>query len=150
MVLSRRNLLTFGPALLIAGKSPIQGQQGKTGQGRGAYLTRANFEAVVNSSFEVHSASGQSSFLVLTSVENLTNAQDPSIANFAVPPRRAVSGPNTDAFALRFYAAGATLGQGTYGVKHETLGAFDLFIVPSGTSGYVAVFNRLMGPRPRM
>lgn len=123
----------------------------KTGQGDGAYLTRANFEAVVNSSFEVHSAPGQSAFLVLTSVKSLANSQDPGIANFAVPPRRPASAPNTDAFALHFYnAAGTTLGQGTYGMKHETLGAFDLFIVPSGASGYVAVFNRLMGPRPRI
>jgi hypothetical protein len=139
----------MGSALVAASGTAIQGSQGDTAQSRTASLTRADFESVVNSSFEIRSESGDRNFLVLASVEGVNQAEVVSEANFAVsPPRRRTSPPRTEAFTLNFYGTGPKLLQNTYTLAHQSLGTFDLFIVPSGNS-YAAVFNRLVGPRSR-
>jgi hypothetical protein len=123
---------------------------GDTTLGRTASLSKADFEAVVNSSFEVRSASGDRSFLVLANVEGLNPDETVSEANFAVrPPRRRAPAPRTEAFALTFFGTGPELLQNTYALTHQSLGTFDLFIVPSVNS-YVAVFNRLLGPASKL
>jgi hypothetical protein len=150
MVLSRRKLFAMGSALVAASSTAIQGSQGDAGKSSTASLTRANFEAVVNSSFEIQTASGDRNFLVLASVDDFNNSEPVSEANFAVrPSRRTTPTPRTEAFALNFYGTGPKLLQNTYTVTHATLGAFDLFLVPSGNS-YVALFNRLVGRAGRV
>ena len=136
-------------ALVAASSTAIQGSQGDPAQSGTASLTRAGFEGVLNSSFEFRSASGDRNFLILTGVEDFQYAAPVSEANFAVrPPRRHSIVPRTETFALNFFGTGTNLLQGTYTVSHASLGTFDLFIVPSGNS-YCAVFNRLVGQRPR-
>ena len=56
--------------------------------------------------------------------------------------------PRGESFSLIFRApAGPALDQGTYGMEHERLGAFDLFVVPKPADHqgcYLeAVFNRI-------
>jgi hypothetical protein len=150
MVLSRRKLFAMGSALFAASSTAIQGAQGDARERRTASLTRADFEAAVNSGFEVLSASGDRNFLVLTKVESPNQAETVSEANFAVRlPRRNRPTPRTESFALNFYGSGPKLPQDTYTLTHASLGTFNLFIVPSGNS-YVAVFNRLVGPGSRV
>lgn len=72
----------------------------------------------------------------------------------AVDDLRESPSPQDDAkgiehFALRFEGPSSLpLSQGTYSVKHDTLGKFKLFIVPSGDGqsglSYTAIFNRLV------
>jgi hypothetical protein len=146
MVLSRRKLFMIGGSALVAvSNNAIQGSQGDTGQGGTVFLTRARFEALVNSGFEVRTASGDRNYLVLASVEDLKIAEPVSEANIAVrAPRPSAAAPRTETFALHFYGSGPKLPQDTYKVTQASLGTFDLFIVPSGNS-YLAVFNRLVG-----
>jgi hypothetical protein len=146
MVLSRRKLFMIGGSALVAvSNNAIQGSQGDTGQGRTASLTRADFEAVINSSFELRSASGDRNFLVLASIKDFNQTQTGSEGSLAVrPPRQRMPLPRTEAFALKFFGTGPKLPQATYSVTHGTLGTFDLFVVPSGDSSYMAVFNRLV------
>jgi hypothetical protein len=100
----------MGSALIAASNTVIQGSQENTTLGRTASLTKADFEAVVNSSFEVRSASGDRNFLVLASVEGLNPDETISEANFAVrPPRRRIPTPRTEAFALNFFGTGPKL-----------------------------------------
>jgi hypothetical protein len=141
----------MGSALVVASSNAIQGSQGDPGQSRTATLAKADFEAAINSSFELRSASGDRSYLVLASVSEFNQTQTASAANFAVrPPRQRTPSPRTEAFALTFFGTGPKLAQATYSVHHGSLGTFDLFIVPSGDSSYVAVFNRLVGQKPRV
>jgi hypothetical protein len=137
-------------ALVATSGTTIQGSQGDAGQSRTASLTRADFEGAVNSSFEVRLSSGDRNFLVLASVADCDSVKAVSEANFAVPaPHHRTPAPRTEAFALNFYGTGPKLPQDTYTVIHQSLGTFDIFIVPSGNS-YVAVFNRLVGPASRV
>ncbi len=59
--------------------------------------------------------------------------------------------PHQERFAIIFQGPLVPfLGQGTYSFTHESMGAFDLFIVPIGQDSksirYEAVFNRLIKP----
>jgi hypothetical protein len=152
MVLSRRRLFVIGGSALVAvSNNAIQGSQGDTGQSRTASLTRADFEAVINSSFELRSASGDRNYLVLASIKDLSGTPTGPEPNFVVrPPRQRVPSPRTEAFALKFFGTGPKLPQATYSVTHGTLGTFELFVVPSGDSSYMAVFNRLVGRTGRV
>ena len=56
--------------------------------------------------------------------------------------------PRTEQFSLIFRGPSALyLAQGIYHIEHDTLGAFDLFLVPVGPDDaglcYESVFNRL-------
>ena len=149
MVLSRRNLLSFGPSLLAAAHLTNQSARAST-QFAVSGSSAGTFEGLVNSSFAVHLPNGERAFLVLTSVEKPNNSPVVDVAGMAVPPPRHRNPvPRTDVFTLNFFTTGATFRQGTYQVEHATLGSFDLFLVPSGNTGYAAPFNRLLGPERR-
>lgn len=95
-------------------------------------LTLDDFAAHVNTSFRVHGAHGPVDVL-------LTRATPLGAARVAA--RRS--------FSLLFEGSpGSPLAQGTYKLQHAALGAFDLFVVPTGLAGdaprYEAVFNRTL------
>ncbi len=57
--------------------------------------------------------------------------------------------PRQEAFSLLFHGpAERFIQQGTYKLRHEKLGEFDLFLVPVGNNNggfqYEAIFNRLI------
>jgi hypothetical protein len=150
MAVSRRHLLGFAPAFLAATTTPTAFAQESHAAERTAGLTREGFAKLVNSSFTVQLATGTHAYLVLGSVEDLNRKADSDESAMAVPPpRRRSFTPQTDSFALHFYGAGAGLSQQTYTVEHDSLGRFELFLVPSGPSSYTATFNRLVGPGSR-
>jgi hypothetical protein len=98
-------------------------------------LTRADFAPLVGSRFRFRTPDGRRVTAVLAAVSDRR-------------PSRDVRG---ECFALRFRAraARAMLAQDTYGVQHDALGTFALFIVPMGAERgrayYEAVVNRVHG-----
>lgn len=114
-----------------------------------ASLSRQTFETYVNTSFEAVADNGESTWLTLTSVDDLTSqTAEMNVAVWGalpVPPRLAP--PRLDVFALNFYGPPGSLTQATYTITHATLGTFPLLLVPAGYSSYAAIINRLVGPQ---
>jgi hypothetical protein len=112
-----------------------------------AHLDRESFVSAIDSAF--HAQAGADSFwLRLLAVNDLPGAPPANPGNFAVLNKQVAkdSAVQTAGFMLLF--SGPVLDsalQGTYTLSHETLGEFELFIVPeaSGSGLYNAVINRL-------
>ena len=104
-------------------------------------LTFATFTKLLRSHFRVHL--GPSAVLELELVE----------ATCAPTAQGSPKHPASESFSLIFAGPAAQpLTQKIYLFEHETIGAFELFIVPitteRGTLRYQAVFNRLLPPKP--
>ena len=104
-------------------------------------LTFATFVTLLRSHFRVHL--GPSAVLELELVE----------ATCAPTAQGSPKHPASESFSLIFAGPAAQpLTQKIYLFEHETIGAFELFIVPitteRGTLRYQAVFNRLLPPKP--
>ena len=100
-------------------------------------LTRSAFQSALNSTFSVRSRGrlGRSQALRLVDVSDVSAA----VAAGTVG--------HEECFAVRFLGSGAArLGQGTYAVRHKTLGSMQIFLVPEraakSSQGYIAIFNR--------
>jgi Domain of unknown function (DUF6916) len=95
-------------------------------------LTREAFEPHVGTRFLVSRSPAETVALELVEVRDLVGPPAETDRSFAMLFR----GPS-----------GAPLGQGTYEVQHDSVGAFPLFIVllgvNEGGAQYEAVFNRL-------
>lgn len=95
--------------------------------------THAQFAASLNQAFEIKLDSGKSLNLVLAEVSELRESA------------------RQERFSLIFKGLGdALLEQHLYSLQHQTLGAFEIFLVPVGSAPdgflYQAVFNRLRVP----
>jgi hypothetical protein len=156
MAVSRRSFIVAGQTLLAAAALPIKFFGAATGIEPGspnssvlASATKATFLPLVNSSFAIVAGSLTNAWLTLLSVKDMnpkTSGQTEPMA-FGLKPTKAATA-STDTFALHFYGTGETLEQGTYEVKHRTLGQFSLFIVPAGPSLYTAVISHLLSAAP--
>jgi hypothetical protein len=100
-------------------------------------LTLARFRGALGQSFEVAGEDGSSRRLTLA-----------RIVDHGAPIRRPIA--RGEAFTLLFeerspLAGAAGLAAMTYQARHATLGAFSLFLVPSGRAAgaYDATFNRI-------
>jgi len=149
---SRRNFLVAGQTLLALAAMPIKffgaaaSSFGSAKAANLALLTREAFLPLVNSSFAVRWGVLTTAWLTLLSVEDMNQKAPAPAIPMAVPPRAAKTAlPKVDTFALHFHLIGETLLQGTYELEHAALGRFSLFVVPSGTSMYVAVISHLQG-----
>ena len=150
MALSRRNMLRLGPSLLAAAATPWQALAESGAEGdQLASLSRPDFAAVVNSTFEASTAKGIRAWMTLAAVDDLKAPPPENEDQFAVRwkgVRRPT--PRTEGFTLKFSAFTDPLPQDTYSLNHPTLGSFALLLVPSGPSAYAAIINRLViGPR---
>jgi len=157
MAVSRRNFLVAGQTLLAAAALPMKffGAAGALGLGSSdaeilASANRGTFLPLVNSSFAVRSGLLTPAWLTLLSVEDMNPKTPIHATPMAVGLKRSKVAPPqlTDTFALQFYATGEKLEQGTYELEHHSLGRFSLFLVPSGTSTYIAVISHLLGGAP--
>jgi hypothetical protein len=156
MSVSRRRFLLAGQTFLAAAALPIKffgasatSNSGTTSNANLATATRATFQPLINSSFAVQSGSLTTAWLTLLSVEDM-NSKTAATSEQMVFGLKAVKPlqQTTDSFALHFYGTGETLKQGTYDLEHHTLGKFQLFVVPSGTSAYTAVISHLQSAFP--
>ena len=117
-------------------------------------VSRQAWERLVGSDFEVTPASGKGTpvWLRLLAVDDLPPVEPVNTGIMAVKPKAATTVVSTTGFMLSFSggSAGAPLSQGSYLFEHESLGKFELFIVPGGPGldTYTAVFNRLIGSAP--
>jgi hypothetical protein len=99
-------------------------------------LSRSSFSGLLDERFSARgSATWFALALVLTAVRDLPQADRRGLVD------------SEDCFVLRFRGpARRPLAQGTYTLRHASLGAFPLFLVPMGGNGgtrvYEAVINR--------
>jgi hypothetical protein len=100
------------------------------------------FQSMVGESFAISANGRPLGSLTLLSVS--TAAATDAFTSGHLPM---TAQPSTTSFSLRFHGAEAKLEQGTYTLRNARLGAFPLFIVPSGPGAasptYTAVFNLL-------
>lgn len=150
MALSRRELLKTAGTVVLVGGMPLSfvdialGKQTGTASPLGSAarvplsrqtltdplssFTMATFEEVVNTKFRVR-AKDREARLTLVQVKDLT-------------PSRAAR-PHQECFSLLFRGGRSEmLSQDTYRMEHPVLGAFDLFIVPTGPRHHAAIINR--------
>jgi len=156
MVVSRRDFMKRGTLVVLATGATLSipdlafGQQ--TGTGRPGqvktqtvpsqsrpdplnHLTKAAYEANLNTVFRIPLGASKAVGLTLIEVTNMGPVPDKTVAG-------------QECFALKFSGPrGRPLSQGTYRMEHAALGRFDLFIVPGGKDKkglyYQAVINRL-------
>lgn len=136
MDLSRRRLLQGAMAMTVASTAPIRWVgpvYAAPPAGAGSWFTRASYASLVGSSFSVKTGTGPTASLRLAHVGDITA---PSADQRGADGR----------FSLLFTSA-STFVQGTYLVRHPTLGSADLFVVPVGAKSssqrYEVVVNRL-------
>lgn len=137
MDLSRRRVLQGVVGVTVATTTPIRwlGAAHAAPAGAGGWFSKASYPPLVGTTFFVTTAAGTAS-LKLTAVEDLPPAS---------PKQR--SAPADGRFSLLFTSASSFV-QGTYPVRHSTLGAANLFVVPvSGKAAtpqrYELIVNRL-------
>ena len=106
-------------------------------------IKRGAFTPLLGSSFITYSSSGKPAWLDLIAVDDMTAAPGPGIGI-----RGSIKAQRLDTFALRFQGVGEQLTQRTYEFEHFSLGRISLFVVPTETSGYLAVINHLIDPLP--
>lgn len=118
MDLSRRRVLQGIVATTVATATPIRwlGAAHAAPAGAGGWFSKASYPPLVGSVFYVTAPTGTAS-LKLTAVEDL----DP-------PSPKQRSAPPDGRFSLLFTSA-SSFGQGTYLVRHPTLGSANLFVV---------------------
>ena len=154
MSISRRKFLQVGTVAALAAGIPLKTTLVANGQGmrKGSdgnpgdrlptditdeplsYYTKAAFSAYLNSTFFLRTESLGAVAMTLTEVKDMTGATNE---------------PGRECFSLRFESRekGPT-SQHIYGLEHDALGSFSLFLVPGGVDekrrrNYVAVINRL-------
>jgi hypothetical protein len=134
---SRRRLLQGVVAITVAGTTPIRWVTpliAAPPAGAGPWFTRASYSSLVGSSFFVKPGTGPTASLRLDAVGDITAL---SAERDAAPDGR---------FSLLFTSA-SVFAQGTYLVRHPTLGSANLFVVPVGAKSarqrYEVVVNRL-------
>lgn len=149
MGISRRGLLQFAPILAVTGAIPKR-LLAETASPDFAALSQESFSGCVNTPFEAVDPKGKSTWLTLTSVEDLTSqiAELNRSAWAALPQRLPAEPPRLNVYALHFYGPPGSLTQGTYTMNNATVGSMPIFLVPDGYSSYMAVINRLVGWRP--
>ncbi|MGC1297267.1 MAG: hypothetical protein WA869_19740 [Alloacidobacterium sp.] len=114
------------------------------------HVSTETFEEWIGSSFKLSLNGKLVDTLVLVSVKksNSPEALSSSKGSRMVGKIPGASiGPSISSFSLRFRGTGNALPQDTYTLNHSWLGAFPLFLVPSGIGGarstYTATFNVL-------
>jgi hypothetical protein len=114
------------------------------------HASTETFEPWIGSSFKLSLNGKLVDTLVLISVKksNSPEALNGSKGSRMVGKISGASiGPSISSFSLRFRGTGNALPQDTYTLNHSWLGAFPLFLVPSGKGGarstYTATFNVL-------
>jgi len=140
-MVSRRQLFQLAQGCLVAVAVP--GKLFAAASKAGAALTwsQTSWQSVLNSTFAVSSPAGATNWLTLLSVEDMpAPAYQSPVANIQAAT------PVFETFALNFSGSGEDLPQGTYSFDHQLTGQFQLFIVPSGHSNYVAIISH---PRNR-
>ncbi len=146
MGFTRREMLGRGALLAAAATMPAAALGEQTGKNEATAatkpLTRALFESLVGSSFDV-TTNASHQYLTLLKVEDLPKLVEASSALYAVTPPAATV--QTTGFVLQFSGGSKLLKQGTYPFKHESIGTFPMFIVPVGSRQmlYTAVFNQI-------
>jgi hypothetical protein len=152
MSISRRRFLGTGSLVALSAGFPLKALAEAIGQpysksnsrlanGVSAEAARLNSEAFsrcLNTKFRVHKRNAHAAILKLVEVSHWQSGSSGS--------RDAATG--RECFSVMFLGAhNAQLDQDTYAVEHESLGSFQLLIVPMGKSKqglyYEAVFNRL-------
>jgi hypothetical protein len=153
MVVSRRRLFQLGQAVLASAVLPLKALTVKAAAeftSAQAYQLEAfsmqTFQPLINSGFAIRSRVTTATWLTLLSVENMNATSGASTRSMTPVKAGRMEAGETDAFALHFRGAGQILSQGTYMLENAALNPFPLFIVPEGSSTYVAIFNRLIGP----
>lgn len=142
MSLSRRKFLKAGTLVAISTAIPLKTLVARTmsqpssfhPSNEGSYLNRERFSRHLNTRFSFAHSGLQGVSVKLIEVNDLT------------PKAMAASGK--ECFAVVFIGPrNAPLRQETYAVTHESLGKFDMLVVPiaSRKEGiyYEAIFNRL-------
>ncbi len=113
-------------------------------------VSAETFKQWIGSAFRMSHNGKQVGTVVLVSVKDIPSPEALSSARAsrmvgAIPASS--SGPSVASFSLRFEGTGNALPQDTYTLTHSWLGAFPLFLVPSGAGGspatYTATFNLL-------
>ncbi len=146
MAQSRRKLLKAGAAASVAVLVPFPEGQAREPRAsatvRGArraaadpWPLRSTFAGLVGSTFYAREGSLKRLRLLLSEVDDLPSARTTGTVGFE------------ESFAVRFRGpVGLPLRQGTYTLRHESLGELAVFLVPverpSRTLAYEAIFNR--------
>jgi len=142
MVVSRRGFLKRGSLLVVAAGVSLGSANAIFGHVTDPTLddstsfnyAKATFLPYLNTVFSIYVSSTK--MLVATLV---------SIDDVGPVPDKAVTG--RESFVLKFRGTEA-LKQNTYKIEHQTLGSFELFLVPGKDKKniyYLAVINRLNG-----
>ena len=140
MVVSRRgfikqgSLLVLGAGVSLGSADVIFGRNTDSQNPSPALdFAKATFLPQVNTIFRIYASSSKILTTTLVSVDDIGPVPDKSVAG-------------RECFALKFRGTEA-LKQNTYKIEHQTLGSFELFLVPAGTKlknfYYLAVINRL-------
>jgi hypothetical protein len=122
--------ITLKPGLLALGQEPAAALPASDPLSN---YTQATFEQYVNSIFTLRGPKPVE--VMLMKVED------------SLPAKTSRAG-GRESFTLYFRGGGTKLPQDTYVIDHPSLGAFRMFLVPTGTDengaqGYIAVVNRL-------
>ncbi|HLJ50889.1 MAG TPA: hypothetical protein VKU01_32990 [Bryobacteraceae bacterium] len=155
MAVSRRYVIRLSQALLagIVGSQEMFGAEGEStsgwGSGRSSLFSRGTFTPLVNGGFAVRLQSGGTTWLTLLAVEDRTWKPPAYQPAMVIPSYLKLTAPRQlDTFALRFSGSGEPLPQGTYVLDNPSTGRFELFLVPSQSSTYTAIINRLPAALP--
>jgi uncharacterized protein DUF6916 len=101
----------------------------------GFNYSKATFLPYLNTIFRIYASSSKIITTTLVGVDDSGPVPDKQV-------------PGRECFEVKFRGTEA-LKQNTYRIEHQTLGSFELFLVPAGTKQknfyYVAVINRLNG-----
>ena len=145
MAQTRRKLLKAGVAAGVAAVVPYpegQAREPRPAERRRArqatlepWPLRSSFAGLVGSTFYAREGSLKRLRLLLSEVDDLPSAKAIGSSGYE------------ESFALRFQGpAGLPLRQGTYHLRHESLGDLEIFLVPVGrpakTRTYEAIFYR--------
>jgi hypothetical protein len=140
MVVSRRGFIKRGSLLVLGAGVSLGSADRIFGRPTGSQnssaefnFAKATFLPYVNTIFRIYASSSKILTTTLVSVDDIGPVPDNPVAG-------------RECFALKFRGAEA-LKQDTYKIEHQTLGSFELFLVPAGTKNknfyYLAVINRL-------
>jgi hypothetical protein len=148
MPVSRRSFLVAGQTLLAAAALPLKFfgaatlEIGSANTANLASWTKGTFQPLVSSSFAVHSGARTTAWLTLLSVEDMNSKAPAKTAPMGLKAL-GLRQPTIDTFALHFHGTGEALPQGTYELEHHSLGRFSLFVVPSGSTTYMAIISHI-------
>lgn len=136
MDLSRRRVLRGVVGLTIAAVTPIRWvAPAVAAPAAGGWFSKGSYPPLVGSTFFVTTGNGVTASLRLAAVGDITAGS---------LKRR--SAPSDGRFSLQFTSSSA-FAQGTYLVRHASLGSINLFVVPVGGGGatqqYEVIVNRL-------